>query len=377
MQTALQDLSYNTEPTLYMAFELGDKQWKLLFSNGHKKRSKTVPAPATGVVLEEIAVAKERLKLPQGCRIISCYEAGWEGFWLARWLKSVGVMNYVVDSSAIEVNRKARRVKTDRVDAAKLLGQLLRYEGGEREALSVVRVPSPEEEDLRRLHREREVLVKERGRHWVRIKSLLRAQGLRVEKRSDFMERLSRLRCWDGSELPPDLKSEIEREWARYQQVDAQVRTLEELQKTRVKEWASEHKALGQIEQLRLLKAVGWQSAWILVMEFFSWRAFRNRRELGALAGLTPTPYQSGGSEREQGISKAGNRRVRSVMVELSWLWLRYQPHSALSQWYRRRFAGGGKRLRRIGIVALARKLLVALWRYVEHGEVPDGAVLS
>lgn len=377
MQTALQDLSYSTEPTLYMAFELGDKQWKLLFSNGHKKRGKTVQALATELVLKEIATAKDRLKLPEDCRIISCYEAGWEGFWLARWLKSVGVTNYVVDSSAIEVNRKARRVKTDRVDGDKLLGQLLRYEAGERNALSVVRVPSREEEDHRRLHRERDVLVKERGRHWVRIKSLLRAQGLRVEKRSGFIEHLSRRRCWDGRELPADLKQEIERQWARYEQVDEQVRTVEALQKARVKEWAGEDKALGQIEQLRLLKAVGWQSAWILVMEFFSWRQFNNRRELGALAGLTPTPYQSGGSDREQGISKAGNRRVRRLLVELSWLWLRYQPHSALTQWYQRRFAGGGKRLRRIGIVALARKLLVALWRYVEHGELPEGAVLS
>lgn len=377
MQTALNAQAYSNKQALYIAFELSDKTWKLVFSNGTKKRHKTVEACNQRQVLEEIDKAKAHFKLPATVGVISCYEAGWEGFWLARWLRSEGVCNYVVDSSAIEVNRKARRAKTDRLDGDKLLLQLMRYYHGEQEALSIVRVPTLEAEDNRRLHREREVLVRERGRHWVRIKSLLRQQGIRLgRKKMGFAEQLSQMRCWDGQALPPELKREIEHQWERHNQVDAQIRRLEALQKERIKT-AVQEGDLRQIQQLMLLKAVGWQSAWILVMEFFGWRAFRNRRELAALAGLTPTPYQSGDSEREQGISKAGNHRVRSVLVELSWLWLRYQPHSSLSQWYQKRFASGGKRLRRIGIVAMARKLLIALWRYVEHGEIPEGAVFT
>lgn len=377
MPTALQRKDYRSEPVLYMAFELSDKTWKITSSNGSKRRSKTVTACCQGEVLEEISRARKRFRLAEQCEVICCYEAGWEGFWLARWLDSLGVTVLVVDSSAIEVNRKKRRPKTDRIDGGKLLNQLLRYVvQSEKEALNVVRVPSREEEDRRRLHREREVLVKERGRHWVRIKSLLRAQGLRVEKKTGFLEWLEKQHCWDGQPLPEELSAELKRQWARHQQVDEQVKALEKLQKERLKT-AAEGSALAQVERLMHLKGVGWQGAWSLVMELFSWRKIRNRRQLAALVGLTPTPYSSGESEQEQGISKAGNRRLRALLIELAWLWLRYQPGSTLSQWYGRRFAGGGKRVRRIGIVALARKLLVELWRYVEHGVLPEGAQLK
>jgi transposase len=306
---------------------------------------------------------------------VSCYEAGWEGFWLARWLEKQGIKNYVLDSASIEVSRKSKHKKTDRVDAEKLMNQLLRYETGERTALTVVRVPSDESEDLRHLHRERDVLVKERGRHWVRIKSLLRCQGLRVTSKVKFVEQLQHLTRWDDSPVPAELTAEIEREWRRYELVSGQVKAMEKLQKDRVA-------ALGDtpykmISQLMQLKSVGWQSAWILVMEFFAWRQFRNGRQVASLSGLTPTPYNSGESVREQGISKAGNRRIRKLMIELGWMWLRNQPNSTLTRWYQERFAHGGKRQRRIGIVALARKLLVALWRYIENGEIPAGAVLK
>jgi len=375
MNTTLQCQNYSTAPALYMAMELGDKRWKLLFSNGSKKRSKTVDALNQGRVLQEIGLSKERLKLAPDCKVIACYEAGWEGFWLALWLQSVGVTIYVVDSSAIEVNRRKRRAKTDRVDVEKLLQLLQRYAGGEKDALHVVNIPSIEDADARRLHRERKTLVAERGRHWVRIKSLLRAQGLRITSKCDFLSQLDALRCWNGEPLPPDLRAELEREWARHELVAGQIHELEALQKARVAAGGS--MAMRQIQGLMALKSVGWQSAWLLVFELFAWRRFRNRRELASLVGLVPTPYSSGDDEREQGISKAGNRRVRTAMIELAWLWLTHQPGSALSRWYRQRFGAGGKRQRRIGIVALARKLLIALWRYLEFGEIPAGATFS
>lgn len=281
----------------------------------------------------------------------------------------------MVDSASLDVTRRARQVKTDRVDVEKLMGLGLRYDGGEWKALSIVHVPTAAEEDQRRLHRERERLVKERTQHNNRLQSLLIAQGVRLKVRAGFAEQLAAVRLWDGRALPTDLKAELLREWERYQVVDTQVRELEALQQQRAGGTAD--RALAVVQQMRQLRGVGWQSAWGLAMEFFGWRRFANRRELAALAGLTPTPYDSGERQREQGISKAGNRRVRAVMIELAWFWVRYQPQSELSQWFLRRYAQGGSRMRRIGIVALARKLLIALWRYVETQQMPQGALLK
>ena len=238
-------------------------------------------------------------------------------------------------------DRKQRRAKTDNVDVEALLRQLMRYAGGERRALSVVRVPTVEAEDNRRLHRERERLLTERGAHSARIKSLLVAHGIRLRLNGDFLVQLEAARGGLGYALGPDLKAELIREYARYRLVDEQIRGLEQEQKARAEAGVDE--AMAQVKGLMQLKGVGWQSSWLLVMEFFAWRAFRNQRQVAACAGLTPTPYSSGDSEREQGISKAGNRRVRTLMIELSWLWLRYQRGSALSPWFQRRFAAGGK----------------------------------
>lgn len=365
----------NSEPVLYMAFELGDKSWRLGFSNGIKQRQKTVEALKTQEVLKEIARAKEKLGLQQDCLVISCYEAGWEGFWLSRWLESEGIINYVLDSSSIEVNRKAKQTKTDRIDAEKLISLLTRYSSGEKKAIRIVKVPTALEEDRRQLDRERDCLVKERSRHWIRIKSLLRSQGIRVENKPSFDRQLETITLWNGEMLGSELKERLFREWQRHQLVDGQIKALEKKQKQLIDE--PETHAHKQIAQLMMLKAVGYQSSWRLVMEFFSWRNFKNRRELAALAGLTPTPYNSGDSQRDQGISKSGNRRVRTLLIELSWMWLRYQPNSELTQWFEQRFGKNGKRHRRIGIVALARKLLIALWRYLETGEIPQGAVLK
>ncbi len=362
--------------TLYMALELSNKKWKLGFSNGEKNRQRTIAAGDWVELHKQMGLAKQKLRLAMDCRIVSCYEAGRDGFWIHRGLEAEGVENFVVDSASIEVNRRQRRAKTDRIDVQGLLRLLKRYCQGDRGAMRVVRVPTLEQEDGRRLHRERERLLKERGGHSARIKSLLVAQGIRLEIRSDFLERLEVVRGGStGYALGVDLKAELRREYERYRLVDQQIKALEAEQKLRAEEEDSE--AMKQVNHLLRLKGVGWQSSWLLAMEFFSWRGFRNQGEVGSCAGLTPTPYASGDLEREQGISKAGNRRVRSLMIELSWLWLRNQPNSGLTQWFERRFAGGGKRMRRIGIVAMARRLLVALWRYVNDGVVPEGAVFK
>ena len=340
----LNDKDNANEALLYMAMELSDKKWKLGFGDGTKQRLVTIEAADWLALHTQIDRAKAKFKLPPACRIISCYEAGRDGFWIYRRLLEDGIENRVIDPSSIEVNRRKRRKKTDRVDAKGLLRSLQRYWGGEREVMSVVRVPTVDEEDERRLHRERERLIKERGAHRARIKSLLVAHGLRLKIRSDFLAQLAAAQSGAGYALGEELKAELRREYESYCLVHEQIKVLEAAQRARVEE--PEDQAMAQIALLLQLKGVGQQSSWLLVMAFFSWRAFRNQRQLASCAGLTPTPYSSGDSEREQGISKAGNRRVRQLMIELSWLWLRYQPHSALTQWFNTRFAHGGKRMR-------------------------------
>lgn len=375
MATALKQQDSGSEQVLYMALELSNSKWKLAFSAGDGIRKKSLDAGDLAALEREIGKAKQRFRLGEDCRVVSVYEAGRDGFWIHRALEGRGIESLVVDSASIEVNRKQRRAKTDNVDVEALIRQLMRFAGGEKRALSVVRVPTVQAEDQRRLHRERERVLTERGAHSARIKSLLIAQGIRRKVTPELLEELEELRSPAGYPLGEDLKAEIRREYERYRLADEQIRGLERTQRDRLE--ADPSGALKQVGSLLQLRGVGWVSSWVLVMEFFAWRGFRNRKQLAACAGLTPTPYSSGDMERDQGISKAGNRRIRTLLVELSWLWLRYQPDSALTLWYQKRFAGGGKRMRRIGIVAMARKLLVALWRYVEHGEIPQGAVLS
>lgn len=378
MTAILQDKDTVSVKVLYMALELSNRKWKLGFHNGERHRIKTIEAGDWGALQQEIHDARKKLKLPPACRILSCYEAGRDGFWIHRALDAEGIDNRVIDSSSIEVNRRQKQAKTDRVDVLALLSLLIRYSQGEQRALHPVRIPSIAQEDARRLSRERERLIKERGAHSARIKSLFVQHGIRLERMKDCPQQIeTAVIPVLGQELPPELKQELRREYQRYQLVDQQVRALEAEQHRRVEIGSEDEPGLEQIRQLMYLKGVGWQSSWLLVMEFFHWRGFKNAKQLGSCAGLTPTPYNSGDSTREQGISKAGNKRIRKLMVELSWLWLRYQPDSALSRWFGQRFAGGGKRMRRIGIVALARKLLIALWRYLEQGVIPEGAVLK
>lgn len=367
-----------SEVVLYMAMELSENIWKLGFSTGmaQKPRRRDMPARDVQALRAEVAAAKERFGLPADARVASCYEAGRDGFWLHRFLLAAGVDNCVVDSSSIQVDRRGRRAKTDRLDVEKLLTMLIRWQQGEATVWRVVNVPSVEEEEARQLHRELETLKHEQTTHGNRIKGLLASCGLKVRVDRHLPKRLKMLRLWDGSPLPADLKSRVQREFGRMLAVNRQIR---ELEKERAKRIRADDKDEGILKMRKLmgLGALGINSSWLFVREVFGWRKIRNRRQLGALLGLTPTPYNSGASAREQGISRAGNRRMRAMAIEIAWLWLRYQGASELSLWYQRRFGHGSKRQRRIGIVALTRKLLVALRKYLETGEVPRGAVLT
>jgi transposase len=361
---------------LLLAFELGERVWKLGFATavGQRPRIRQIGAGAMDRLIEEIGRAKVQLQLPAEAPVISCYEAGREGFWLHRYLVAQGITNYVVDSSSIEVNRRARRAKTDRLDLGGLLSLLLRYVGGDQRVWHVVRVPTMSEEDARHVHRARETIQQDRNRLINRIKGLLTTQGLQLSVNRDFLSRIDAVHRWDGTPLPVGIKERLARVWAQLDFLNAQ---LKELKDARAALKTDPHTAAGRtVEQLQTLCGVGSIGAWLLTTEIFGWRQIRNGRELGALVGLVPAPYQSGDTSHDRGIARAGNRHVRRMMVQLAWSWLRYQPASALSRWYQQRF-GRGRRMRRIGIVALARKLLIALWRYLETGAVPDGAVMK
>ena len=366
-----------TARVLFMAFELSEKTWKLGFTTGHgqKPRERTVAARESARLLQEIAQAKKRFGLPETAPVVSCYEAGREGFWLHRFLQAQGVTNHVVDSSSIEVNRRKRRAKSDALEVRKLVSMLMRYEQGERDVWRVVHVPSVEAEDGRHLHRDLETLKQERASTTTRIKGLLSSQGICLASVNRLPEQLKALRLWDGSPLPDGLHRRLLRVWAQHQFLNEQIAELEAERRALLQ--TSQAASIEKVRQLMQLKGIGINGAWWLEMEYFAWREIMNRREVGVLAGLTPTPYQSGESAREQGITKSGNRHVRWMTMELAWSWLLYQPESTLSCWLRERFGGGGKRLRRIGIVAVARKLLVALWRFLKNGVLPEGAVLK
>lgn len=367
------------EPELLLAFELGQKEWKLAFGEeafGGRRRQRTIRGGDLSALMSEIAAAKEEFGMAIDGPVTSCYEAGREAFWLDRFLRSKGIDNHVVDSSSIRVDRRQRRAKTDSLDVKALLNLLIRYRMGDPEVWSVVRVPSREDEDARSLHRELKTLKKERTRSTNRIKGLLVTQGIRLDHiRRDFLEWLDEVRLWDGTALLPGIRGRIEREYERRQHVHEQILELKRRRREAIREGDSE--AIDKVRKLSRLKSIGSSGAWTLVMELFGWRQFNNRRELGGLSGLVPTPYQSGDDDKEQGVSKSGNRWVRGLMVELAWSWVRWQPDSELTRWYLRRFGSGGKRTRKVGIVALARKLLVALWKYVEFDEIPEGAIFN
>ena len=360
---------------LYMAFELGRKEWKLGFTTGMAQppRERTLRAGDLSAVEKEIERARTRFGLGQAAEVISCYEAGRDGFWLHRFLEAIGHTNHVVDSSSIEVKRKAKRVKTDRVDLGGLLRLLIRSHSGEHRVWSVVRVPTPEAEDARQLHRELITARRDRTRTINRIKSLMATQAIDIELKPGYLVALERTVLWDGLPVPDHLRARLAREWQRLLAQRELVREIEAERNRIFRE--SRDPAIEKVRQLYCLRGVGIESAWLFVMEFFAWREFTNRRQVGALAGLTPTPFQSGDVRRELGIGKSGNPSVRWLAIEIAWSRLRYQPESELTLWFEKRFGSGSSRIRRIGIVALARRLLIEFWRFLETGALPNGAL--
>jgi transposase len=364
-------------PTLCLAFELGQNTWKLGFTIGvaQPPRERTIPAGDMTGLQQEVLRAKQRFGLPEDARVVSCYEAGRDGFWLHRYLVAHGVENLVIDSASIEVNRRQRRAKTDRLDVHKLLTMLLRHMAGEQKVWSVVRVPSVEEEDRRQLHRELTTTKQDRTRVINRIKGLLAGHGVQLALEGDVEAQLDQVHQWDGAPLPAALLRRLKRAWQQVGFLTAQIQALEAARRALLRH--RDDPVIAQVRQLFTLRGIGINSAWLYVMEFFAWRDFQTPKQVGSLSGLTPTPYQSGQSRRELGIAKAGNRHIRAMAIEIAWAWRRFQPASALAQWYERRFGAGSVRLRKLGIVALARKLLIALWRFVKTGVLPEGAVLK
>lgn len=363
------------EKSLFVAMELSNKNWKLDFGDGSRERERNMPARREDVLLHEVKLAKEKLGLSADAPVVFCYEAGRDGFWIDRMLRKHGFKNYVMDPASIEVPRRSRTRKTDRLDAKKLLKLLLRAElWGERGAFSAVRVPSERQEAELRMHRERERLVKERTGHRARMKSLLVLHGIEVGNAARVM--VDGLRDWESKPLAEPWAQELKREQHRLRLVEEQLKSIEQQQVAAMAEPQSA--AVQKARKLGQLKAVGPRSSWVLAHECFGWRTFANRKHLGSFAGLTGTPYDSGDTLREQGISKAGSGRVRTTMIELAWGWVRWQPGSALTHWFVDRYVRGGtSRSKRKGIVALARKLLVALWKYVELDVLPEGAILN
>jgi transposase len=366
------DASAETRETVYAAIELSKKTWVLGIA--HPDRDRPSIHRVSGGNIAEL-VSRLRVAARNNRRILVCYEAGYDGFWLARALARMGIECRVLDPASIQVNRRARRVKTDRIDVLALLRALIATDRGERHVCAIVRVPSVEEEDARRSHRERQRLVRERTGHINRIKGLLFAQGIRDIKpklrrtRIDF----AALETAEGHPLPDRLRRELEREYARLSLIAAQLREVEKERDTA----DAQDPVVEQKRQLLVaLHGVGATSAAILAREVFA-RSFASRRQLGSYLGLTPSAYDSGSTTRCQGISKAGNSWARRILIEVAWLWQKYQPASPLSHWYIQRTAGQSSRIRRIMLIALARKLAISLWRYVETGLVPEGVAIA
>jgi transposase len=364
------------------AIELSKDSWLVAYSTplSDKLSHYTLKPCDWKGLLELIARMRGRVmrELQRPVEVISCYEAGYDGFWLHRLLQAHGVCSHVVDPASLQVNRRARRTKTDRIDAEQLLRSLMAYLRGEPKVWSVVQAPSVEEEDARRQHRERDRLIAERISHVNRITGLCAIHGIYDYNplRSDRLQQLERLRTVQGQPLPPALKAELKRELVRLELLLKMLAGVEKERDAIVTDKTSAHPNAAKIKELYRLRSIGPEFATVLVGEVY-YRSFNNGRQVGSYIGMPPSPFSSGSTVREQGISKAGNPKARKTMIELAWLWLRYQPDSALSIWFRQRVGNTKGRIKRIMIVAMARKLAVALWRYLETGMIPQGAVLK
>jgi transposase len=365
--------------TIFVAIELSQKTWLVTLHSPDRdriSRHKLEGGDHAGLLALVEINARAAEKLGSVPRVVSCYEAGYDGFWLHRLLQAAGITNFVFDPASIAVEQRSRRAKTDRIDGELMLRTLMAYLRGEPRVVRIVRVPSVAEEDARRASRERDRLVKEQTAHSNRIKALLRLLGVAVgnPRRRDWLDFLEQQRDWQGQPLPPHLLAEVKREHARLTMVREQLAALEQAQATQACPVPAP--MVERRSSLQRLKALGPAFTTSLVDEVL-YKDFRNRREVASYTGLAPSPWKSGGIDREQGISKAGNRRARHKAIELAWLWLRHQPDSTLSRWFRTRTANAGKRAKRIAIVALARKLIVALWRYLTTGLIPEGAIMK
>jgi len=373
-----------------MSIELAATSWKLGFADqlGRNPRVRSIAAGDLLKLRKEIAAAKKVLGLDPEAPVISCYEAGRDGFWVHRCLVTMGIESHIVDPASIQVTRKKRRAKTDRIDAQQIVNALMRFKAGDRFACRMIRIPDAEAEDARNINREMRTIKTERTAHTNRIKGLLVTQGIpKVTIDGSFPRRLQRMQTAEGKPLGENLREQLLREFDRLALVTAQIRTLQMQQAEMMREAAKEVKE-SEVERtsakcavtaefLARLGGIGPVTAWTLSSEVFSWRDIENRRQLGALAGLTPTPNASGDEEKEQGISKSGRGELRVLLIEVAWGWLMHQPESELAKWYHKRFNDGTKRNRKIGIVALARKLLVALGKFIRYGEIPAGAKLK
>lgn len=366
---------------IFVALELSRRSWLVTMHAPDRdriSRYKVTGGDHAGL-LALIAKVRGRALQALGYEpaVVSCYEAGYDGFWLHRVLLGAGIANHVFDPASIAVDQRARRVKTDRIDGEKLLSTLMAHCRGEPRVVRIVQVPSAEQEDARRATREEERLGREQVAHINRIKSLLRLIGLAVgnPRRRDWLSWLARQRDWQGQGVPAQTRAEIEREHERLMLVGQQLAALKTRSAAAPVTTAAAEMARRRDLLLRL-KSLGPAFSSQLTNEVF-YKDFRNRREVGGYFGLGGSPWQSGATDREQGISKAGNRRGRHAAVELAWLWVLHQPHSALTHWFQARTVNASKRIKRIAIVALARKLMVALWRYLTTGLIPTGAVLK
>jgi transposase len=368
-----------SENTVHVAIELAVSSWLVAarLPGAEKVRLHRIEGGDTAALLALIAELRSSAsrKLGGVAEVACCFEAGRDGFWLQRLLAAHGIAAHVLEPASVLVNRRARRAKTDRLDAEGMLRVLAAWLGGDRQVCSMVRVPTPEEEDAKRPHREREHLVQEKLRLVNRIEALLFTQGIRARPSLRSWERdLAELRTGDGRALPPLLRAELDRLRRRLVLILELIRETE-AERAEALAAAADDAMAQKITALQRIRGVGANFAAVLGREVF-YRSFANRRQLASYVGIAPTPHQSGGTDRDRSISRAGNARARTTLIQLAWLWLRYQPGSALATWFRERVGALQGRTRRIAIVAMARRLLVALWRYVETGVMPDGTAV-
>lgn len=368
------------ESTVYLALELSCSSWlaAVRLPGRDKIVLQRMEAGDTATLFAFVATQRARARARAGvpADVVACFEAGRDGFWLHRLLLANDVINYVVEPTSILVNRRARRAKTDRLDAQGLLRVLAARHQGDHQICSVLRVPTPEEEDAKRPHREREHLVRERVRIENRIEALLVTQGVRKRPSLRSWDAdLAALRTADGRELPPYLRAELDRLQRRLVLTRDLIREIE-MERASALEDTPQDEASRKTAALSRVRGVGDNFAAVLTREVF-YRRFDNRRQLASYVGIAPVPHQSGAMDRDRRIGRAGNPRARTTLLQLAWLWLRYQPESALARWFRERVGALAGRTRRIAIVAMARKLLVALWRYVEAGVVPEGVAFK